>query len=953
QCTYRDSDGNDYSSGTIYDVEGPYFWYEEEERVRPYERIQLLPDKKEYAIGDTIRILLKSTKPLTSCLLTVERDKVLEHRLIEVRNNEISIPVSKEFYPNAYISLTGMIPRGDFPTYQGEYDTDSPNFACGTLNVKIRNEVQSLKVQILDGADIPKSLPGQRMTLDFQVTDESNKAVTAELAVGVVDEQVLALTRYKTPDLSGLADFLLPLKLLTGENRTALQMQTPFKPLRNEPLSGGDGAYGDGRRDPLDAKLRKDFRPVAYFNPAVQTDDSGKASVTFEFPDSMTTYRVYVVACDAGTRFASVEKSALVVKDFYLEPGLPSFLIKGDQFQSQVAAFNKTDGSGAMSFDTKSSEQLAIESPSRSYALSAQDRVLVPLTGAATSVGTATVQLSAGFESKQDAVEIKLPVHSGYQRHRDVAFGVVHSGAGIEYTFPEILSQLPLDEIEPEDFTVELTLSKSPFLRMKPGLQYLLKYPYGCIEQTSSGVIPLAALRGLIRDGLVPGITIEEADKFLSKGVERLLSMQLNSGGFSYWPRQGQPTPWGSIYATTALLFAREAGFAVPDEQYQSALNYLVERMDEDSSNLDWGDTSFSGIVAFILAKSDRLSRGEWEKLQKQSSKIGLQGRMLLVLAGKQNGTLSEKEALSKFREILNEPPSDRRGCAYYAKHREDAIALYCCNEIIAAGTEAAMYSEKLLKSMNPDGRWSSTSDTGWALMALGNYFKGMNLAQGSVKGLARARGMQEGPFELDGADSITMSINAAEFLEQPSVDIETERDASLFYELVVVYPRVDYARNGYSGGFTLSKSIKNTDGSEDIRVGDVVEISITLWGKGQDLRYLVLDDPLPAGFVAINPALANEEPMRPTSSRDQDFYWRYWDLAGYYKLVPNHLEIRDDRVLVFRDNLWSGEYRYSYHARAVCAGTFKIPSTMLQLMYETDVCAYTPETMITVKERR
>lgn len=953
QCTYKDTSGNEYTSGTIYDVAGPHYWHEEQEPRRPHEKVQLLPDKKEYSVGDTIRVLVKSAKPMTSCLLTVERGSVLEYRLVQIRNNEISIPIGKDFYPNAYISLVGMVPRGDFPTYQGEYDTQAPNFACGTVNVKIRKQTEHLKVQIQDGEAIPKSLPGQTMTLNFFVTNESDQPVVAELAVGVVDEQVLALTRYKTPDLISLADFLLPLKVLSGENRTSLQMQTPFRSLRNEPLTGGDGADWDERRDPLDAKVRKDFRPVAYFNPTLLTDSGGKASVTFEFPDSMTTYRVYVVACDAGSRFASAEKAALVVKDFYLEPGLPSFLINGDTFRSQVSAFNKTDRSGPMSLETKANENLTLESPSRTYTLSAYDRTLVPITGRAMGVGSADIRLSAVFEPDQDAIEISLPVRSGYQRHRDIRFGAVKSGDLLEYSFPSVVKEMELPQMEATDFTVQLTLSGSPFLRMKSGLRYLLQYPYGCIEQTSSGVIPLAALRGLIRDGLIPGITIEEADKFLGKGVERILSMQLASGGFTYWPRQGQPSTWGSLYAITALAFAREAGFPVPEERFMSSMSYLTMKLNEETPDREWNDSAYGGIAAFILAKSGSLSREELDSLQRKSNRMGKQGQLMLLFAANKIGALNQQDTRKRILEILNEPKKSTQRFAYDARHREPAIALYCSAELIPDTTHAAFYAEKLLASMNPDGRWSSTSDTGWVLMALGHYFKGMNLATGTAQGVVRTAGQDEMPFELRGADSITLSPNAQEFFKQPSVRVETEGDFAMFYELEVTYPRLDYARDGYSKGFTLDKSVKNTDGGDTIRVGDVVQVEITLSAAGYDYRYLVLDDPLPAGFVAINPALANEEPMRPSESREEDFYWNYWDPDGFYKLVPNHLEIRDDRVLVFRDNLWGGEYRYTYHARAVCAGTFKMPSTMVQLMYDTDVCAYTPETMVTIEERQ
>jgi uncharacterized protein YfaS (alpha-2-macroglobulin family) len=106
-----------------------------------------------------------------------------------------------------------------------------------------------------------------------------------------------------------------------------------------------------------------------------------------------------------------------------------------------------------------------------------------------------------------------------------------------------------------------------------------------------------------------------------------------------------------------------------------------------------------------------------------------------------------------------------------------------------------------------------------------------------------------------------------------------------------------------------------------------------------------VVDDPLPAGLVAINSAIKTEErvgPRRRGSDEEEDEYWDYWE-GGFIKFVPSFFEIRDDRVLVFKDSTWRGQYQYAYYARAVCEGEFVMPSTKIQLMYEPDTISLTP----------
>ena len=132
--------------------------------------------------------------------------------------------------------------------------------------------------------------------------------------------------------------------------------QTPYYLAKNEALTGGGGLNAA-----MLAKLRRRFEPVAYFNPAVRTDAAGRAQVSFTLPDNMTSYRVYAVAADRDGGFASPERQLVATKDFYLEPGLPSFFNQGDRFKFQVAAFNNTSATGPVKFRATSEGGLSLK----------------------------------------------------------------------------------------------------------------------------------------------------------------------------------------------------------------------------------------------------------------------------------------------------------------------------------------------------------------------------------------------------------------------------------------------------------------------------------------------------------------------------------------------------------------------------------------------------------------
>ena len=166
------------------------------------------------------------------------------------------------------------------------------------MNIEINKDAPKLKYE-----------PSSEVTLTVSTKDKSGKGVETEVALCVVDESVLALTGYKTPVLDTLSKFIVPLSVFTGEERLELLRQTPYRFIRNEPLTGGDGGEG---KEFSSAKIRKDFRPVAYFNPSLKTDKSGNVQVKFTLPDTMTTYRVYAVACDKGSQTGSYKEIFLL-----------------------------------------------------------------------------------------------------------------------------------------------------------------------------------------------------------------------------------------------------------------------------------------------------------------------------------------------------------------------------------------------------------------------------------------------------------------------------------------------------------------------------------------------------------------------------------------------------------------------------------------------------------------
>ncbi|MFI5354143.1 MAG: alpha-2-macroglobulin [Desulfobaccales bacterium] len=950
--TYTDERGRSFASATAYQVESVGGRYAEAEgKEQAYQILPLSADRPAYEPGQTAKISLRPKRPVSCYLVTLEQNGLLQHRVVQAQKElkDLEIPIQGEYAPNVYVSVLAITPRGDFPVFSGRYDTEAPGFFWGNLNLPVRLEVEQLQVQISPAIKELRAEPGANFTLDFVVHNKKGQGIEAEMAVAVVDEAVLALTGFKTPTLDRLTRFDGPLGVFTGDLRAFLLNQTPFYLARNDILTGGGGLNAA-----MLAKLRKRFEPVAFFNPAVRTGPDGRAQVTFTLPDNMTSYRIYAVTADRGSGFASPERQLVATKDFYVEPGMPGFFNQGDKFRFQVAAFNNTSATGPVKFKATAEGGLALKAEEPKQPLQAKDSMKLNVSGEATQAGPATARFGAEFQGRADAAELKLEINSGHVRDTSVFSGSVSGPSQIKVTLPPYLTGDWAQKLNPGEVQAVLTLSGSPFLRLSDALHYLLTYPYGCVEQTSSGVLALAALRGVVQDGQVPGLKVEEVDKYLSRGVQRVLSLQVENGGFSYWPGQSEASGWGSIYAGAALSIAKKNGVDVPEGPLGKALDYFHEQIKNPKT-----PDHAKAFAAYILALNGALDRAEFQGLGQSYARVDREGRLLLLLAAKEANLRPPADLRKDLKPLLGPDIAKETRWGwdeFNALARGPAMALLAAKAIMPEDPLTKQTALLLLGGLDQQGIWTSTSSTGWALVALGAYFQGQKLGTepGEVT-VSQPGVVAKQQVKLDPKGFRTVGLEAQALLKNPVVVVEAKSGPTWLYKLELTGPRLDLAGAGADQGFRVSKTIQNTDGSAEIKVGDLVKIVVVI-EAAKPQRYVVLDDPLPAGLVAVNTALKTEQYLAPGAEEsgedDNGGFLGYAMADGTMLFYPNFFEIREDRVLAFRDQLYSGKYRFEYYARAVCEGHFLAPPTKAAAMYSPGVNGFTAQSDLTVKAR-
>ncbi|HET9988698.1 MAG TPA: alpha-2-macroglobulin family protein, partial [Kofleriaceae bacterium] len=491
----------------------------------------------------------------------------------------ISVPITASFAPNVYVSValiqgrTGDGPRG------------KPRMRMGIANLAVRPEDNRLTVSV--ESDKKQYRPGEQVTATVKVVNGQGKPVSAEVSITAADEGVLSLIAYKTPD--PVPTFYAPWGLgVTSATQLEYIRDIPA-PNIERPATGGDSV----------GTVRSRFVASAVWVPGAVTDANGVATVTFAAPDNLTAFRMMAVAADNGYRFGSADKRFTVSKPLQLHSALPRFVDLGDALQGGVVVHNETGKAGTATVKLVGDEHITIANGAeKTVKVDAGGRVPVMFDLTPAAIGTAALTFSVAMNNETDAVKLELPVkHPGFVKTADIEHGVIKGAKTIAV-------KLPADAVPA---TAELVVSVDPdgLSGIEDGLGDLIGYPYGCMEQTTSKMVAMIAVRDLAESLAIDGLTGDKLDGFVKAGIMRINKQQTAYGGFSLWP-DGEPNAFYTAYGLWGLYLAKQAGYPVDTSRIDEALSYLSNDGLNPDKNLpvysEMGNLAAQAFAAYVRA---------------------------------------------------------------------------------------------------------------------------------------------------------------------------------------------------------------------------------------------------------------------------------------------------------------------------------------------------------------
>ncbi len=855
------------------------------------DRIELDLDKASYLPGEKATVQVRA--PFAGkLLLTIERDKILSHRVVTLAENtaKIEIPVLAEYKPNVYVSAH-LIRSTE------SLERDTPVRAFGVVPLQLDNRANRLDVELT----VPDEIrPKTKLNVDFKVAGQS--AGQTYVTIAAIDEGILQLTDFPSPDAHGY---------FFGRKRLAIETYDIYGVVLPEIQATRSSAAGDveaGRKRRITPVSVTRVKPVAFWSGLIKADGRGRGRASFDVPQFNGTLRVMAVAF-AGSNFGNLEKKMFVREPIVLTPTFPRFLASGDQLIVPVNIYNATGKTADFEVELKTKGHVNLIDDRTKMVTVEQGKegqVYFQLQAEPT-MGKLEFQLSAKGGGEQTDMTVEVPLRPPVPFITLSGRGSVLAGKPATFTFPS-------DWIAgTTDFS--LSLSSFPAVKFANSLQFLLSYPHGCIEQTTSKVFPLLYFNDLAKIAEPALFKTNSADYYIEEGIAKLENLQQSSGAFSYWPQGDYINNWSSVYASHFLVEARKAGYVVSDRVYNRTLKALRSQV-RDYRGEDYSSYQTPIYACYVLALAGEPDKSTMLYLKNNVlDKLSDYSRFQLAGAYALAGDL--QTARSLLPKMVTPVKTDQweSGENFNSATRARAIMLDILAEVDPNNPNVPILVESLTEAASKTGRWYTTQENAYAFLALGKMLK--KQSGGNYAGTAAIDGKLYTKF-----DAQNLNLSDKNWAGK-KVTIEIQGDGTCYFSWRADGISSKLNIDEFDNDLMVRRHYLNEQGIPvdytSFKQGDLIIGKITIKAITENLDNVAIVDMLPAGLEIENPRLQSRKGV---------------DWIGEQAYQPAYMDIRDDRLILYGDLPYGREVTFYYGLRAVTEGTFILPPIQAEAMY-------------------
>ncbi len=872
-------------------------WAQREQKNSPTEASMLsfTSNKEKYKVGEDVTLTIPSSKGGRGLVSIESGTKVLKTYWVETQKGQtkFSFKVEKEMAPNVYVNVTLLQPHA-------QTINDLPIRMYGVLPILVEDPQTVLKPVI----SMPNVLRPETNS-SITVSESSGKAMTYTIAI--VDEGLLDITRFKTPD---------PHSSFYAREALGVKTWDLFDyvigawggDLERILSIGGDASIN---RNVNPAKANR-FKPVVKFLGPFYLGKGEKKTHSFKLPQYIGSIRTMVIAGDNGA-YGFAEKAAEVKKPLMILATLPRVAGPGETFKLPITVFAMENNIKKVSIEVQTNSLLSSSggNQSISFAQTGEKMIYVDIK-VKDAIGIAKVKIIARSGNEKAEYDVELDIRNPNPYITSVSGAEILSGKSWTSTI------MPIGTSGSNSGMIEI--SSIPPMNLTKRLNYLIEYPHGCVEQITSSVFPQLVLNQLT------DLTEQQktaVERNIKAAINRLKTFQTPNGGLSYWPGDREADDWGTNYAGHFMLEAQARGYSLPIGFLDQWKRYQRNRSVSwtvNSTNFYGGDL-LQSYRLYLLAVAKVPEIGAMNRL-KEFQYLSAEAKWRLAAAYKMIGQTEIANNLIKGLSY-NMKPYRQLGGTFGSDLRDQAMVLESLTEL---GRRAE--ASKLLLSVTSklsQEEWYSTQTTAYALIAIAKY-NGQNKSGVKMNFSYTLNGIKS----AGNSSSVLTRIPLNFKLPNSSFSIINQGGNQL-YVRVIKQGQAPIGQN---------PPIKN-----DPHILDMSISYLTLGGKVLNPVHLAQGTDFIAEVTIRNPGNRGYyEQMALTQifpSGWEIINTRLNDNDGAIVSSPyTYRNIRDDRVLTYYNIRERETLTYQVLLNASYLGRYYLPATSNEAMYDNSISA-------------
>ena len=846
-------------------------------------------DKKKYIVGETAKVKFPSGNEGRALISIENGSEVIEHRWVKTKKGEttVNIPITSDMAPNVFVNISLLQPHAIS-------SNDLPIRLYGVIPILVEDPKTILEPELRMA-----SVLRPEQEFEVFVSEKNNKAMTYTIAM--VEEGLLDLTRFKTPNAWS-----------AFYSREALGVKTwdifddvigAYSGSIDQVFAiGGDGSAAKGKN-----KKANRFKPVVTYLGPFKLDAGQRQSHKIKMPNYVGAVRTMVVAGNNNTEaYGSTDKSVEVKKPLMVLATLPRKLSPGEKVTLPVTVFAMEPKvknvnlslklSNGISVVGNSSQKLSFAKPDEQMAYFQLD------VSKAKGINTVEVIATGNGEKSTYKVELDVvnpnPITSIYENTQLEA----NASQSLEFSTFGV----------PGSNVATVEFSTLPPMDFSKRLEYLIRYPHGCVEQTTSSVFPQLYLSDIFD---LKYEKRQEIQSNIENGIKRLGNFQRPSGGMSYWVGENAANDWGTSYSGHFMIEAEKKGFVLPLTFKSNWLRYQKEAARNwRPSYRRYNSDLAQAYRLYTLALAGSPDLASMNRLR-EFTEISNEAKWRLAAAYALAGQKEASEQLSKSANINFKPPKYNY-YTYGSVDRNRAMALETM--IITKNPKAREISEYIAKDLSSN-QWMSTQTTAYSLLAMAK--------------MVEANGGKNMKFSYT-FDGKTETIDTKSTIAQRQLAVKDGKNTltlkneanNLVYVRVLNSGKLPLGEElAEQRGLSVSVIYQDLKGNRldvsELQQGQDIVARISVSNlKSQSIRDVALTQIFPSGWEIVNT--------------------RFTDYGDTTTSNARYTDIRDDRVNFYFDLPQKGKHGtkvFTVMLNAAYLGTYYLPGTQVEAMYDND----------------